>query len=459
MLEITSQGPVNRHITEYLTTHRGVKQYKCKTLQNPDYYYTGKIFAPVDVAAQVLSDSNGSFNKPIHFRGKGIRSIGYKSTDDAYKFLGICPDDDQSGDTKLSISVESIEINGKPQTINLRDRLAVSPITTKFGDNLYVQNARQRTRIMIPGDSSTESFRVALRLHLKNGMEIKYRPDLDEYWIYKDGGFFVRFGKPYLVDSVTMNSLQDADGMPYPQLVKHSLTEISKGEYLYVKEPTEAFGKVILPTKFLIDADTVYSSTADGYVYHSNATWATVHDAATGSGYNSTGSDTSNGIAVFDGIYIIRSFCYYSLASLSGTVLSVLENIRGCSTINEAKVSTQKGTQAEVLAKAEYDSFAGVSYGNTASWAAAYNVITYNSTGISDVQDALSGVCKTCLREYDHDYLNVTNSGASFQNGLYHADYTGTTYDPYLLITMEAAAAYIPSIMRTHFIPSQLGGN
>ena len=73
MPEITSSGPVNRHITEYLTTDPRVKQYKCKTLQNPDYYYTGYIFAPVDVANQVLSGSNGSFDKPIHFRGKGIR--------------------------------------------------------------------------------------------------------------------------------------------------------------------------------------------------------------------------------------------------------------------------------------------------------------------------------------------------------------------------------------------------
>ena len=39
MAEIISSNPISRHITEYITDDPNVKHYKCKTLQNPDYYF------------------------------------------------------------------------------------------------------------------------------------------------------------------------------------------------------------------------------------------------------------------------------------------------------------------------------------------------------------------------------------------------------------------------------------
>jgi hypothetical protein len=85
-MEITAAGPVNRHITEYLTTTPGVKQYRCKTLQNPDYFYDGQAFAPVDVSAtkDTVSGAGG-----IWLRDKGIVSFGCKKSDDAYKLFGL----------------------------------------------------------------------------------------------------------------------------------------------------------------------------------------------------------------------------------------------------------------------------------------------------------------------------------------------------------------------------------
>jgi len=441
MIEITSQGPVNRHITEYLTTNPRVKQYKCKTLQNPDYFYDGQRFGAVDVSYR--KDTSTDKAGGIWLRDKAIVSVGTKKADDAYKLFGLRPDENQSGSESLEFSVESIEINGKPQTINLRDRVEVSPITTKFGDNLYVQHARQRTRVMVEADNAVDGFKIALRLYLK-GLTVTYRKDIDEYWIYNDKGQFrFRLGKPYLVDPADMNPLRPDDFDSYPQLVKHSLTEINKGEYLYVKEPTEAFGKVKLPEKFLIDVDTVYSSTADGYVeyYGEGDSWETTHAAATGVSADSTGTGSTYGIGIcligaFD---LVRSFFYYNLAGIAGTVLTASEIIYGKSNLGTmGNVSTQQGAQSDTLVVADFDAFSGDYFGNVLSWnQIGTNAFTYNAAGIAAVQNALGSVFKTCMRNYTYDYLNSEPAGTT-TNGLYYADYGFPLVEPNLIITFPA---------------------
>ncbi len=437
MLEIKSQGPVNRHITEYLTTTPGVKQYKCKTLQNPDYFYNGQIFAPVDVVHKL--DISTEKAGEIWLRDKAIVSVGTKKADDAYKLFGLRPDENQGGSESVEWSVESIEVNGKPQTINLRDRVEVSPITTKFGGNLYIQRARQRCRVMVAATNADDGFRIALRLHLK-GLTPVYRADLDEWWIFNDKGQFrFRLGKPYLIDPSDMNPLRSELDNSYPCLVKHTLTEISKGEYVYIKEPTEAFGKVTLPVSFLIDADTVYSSTADGYVYKTSADWASLRAATSGT-MGSTNSNKDDGLmGMFAGVYYIsRCFFYYSLASLSGIVSAVTENIYGFSQ-NTSASCTQLGTQADTLEANDFDNFIGNLYASVSSWSkTAYNVFTYNAQGIIDIQSAMGGSFKTCARDHTYDYQNSTPTGI-YLNGVFFADDTSGTKDPYLYITTAAA--------------------
>ena len=80
MIQTTSSGPVNRHITEYLTDNLRVKQYKCKTLQNPDYYYDGSNFGAVDVGHKL--DTSTDKAGGIWLRDKGIVSVGTKKSDD-----------------------------------------------------------------------------------------------------------------------------------------------------------------------------------------------------------------------------------------------------------------------------------------------------------------------------------------------------------------------------------------
>jgi hypothetical protein len=139
--------------------------------------------------------------------------------------------------------------------------------------------------------------------------------------------------------------------------------------------------------------------------------------------------------------YIVRSFYFFDVSGLSGTATAVSLNIRGI-TNAESDVSAQLGTQADPLTTADYDSFTGSSYGNT-SWSTGWNSITYNATGISDVNGQIgSGTHKVCCREYTHDYSDSTPTGQN-RNGCYFADSGGTDNDPYLDITLITASQMI----------------
>lgn len=446
-MTITASGPLSRHITEYLTDQR-VKHYKCKTLQNPDFFFDGRVYGSVDAAYRYETSTDKAGG--LWLRNKGIVSVGTKKSDDAYKLFGLRPDENQGGSESVEWSVESIEINGKAQTINLRDRLEVSPITTKFGDNLYVQRARQRCRIMVPGDPSTESFKVCLRLHLK-GCAVQYRADLDEYWIYRGSTFFCRLGKPYLVD-MDLNPLEG-------DFVRHSLVEIGKGEYRYIKEPTPAFAMANLPSSYLIDADTVYSSTADGYVSNSGSDWDTVHNAATGSASDATGSQyDAGGFIEGSTYYCYRIFQYFDVSGITHTAGAVTWYGYTRYRFNGV-IACQKGTQGASLGTGDYAAFTGGVYGTHTVESNKYNPVVFDATGISDVDNTAS-TFNLCVRENTRDVSDVTPTGGQTVStfAIYASETASTTYDPYLYITTAAAASYIHGIMGHHFIPSFMGG-
>lgn len=447
MAEITKSGALSRHITEYLTTDKSVKYYKCKTLQNPDFCFNGTLYTPVDATYKTDTVTKAG---SVSLASKGIVSVGIKNADDQYKFIGLRPDEKQDGTEQFEICPELLEINGKSQTIDLSKRTAISPITTMYGTNLYVQRARQRLRIMMLANDTCESFKMTLRFYL-TGLKVEYNEKLDEYWIYNaDGKFRFRLGKPYLVDPKDMNSLADEFGNPYQNTVKHSLTEVAKGEYLYVKEADKGFADVKLPSSFLIDADTVYSSTADGWVVNSNAVFATSRDAATGTAVNT--NDTKNSSAIYaynapgyGGYTLRRCFFYYNVSGLTGTPSAVTENLYGYSTMI-GSTSTQKGTQAATLTKDDFDSFTGSEYCHVACSKDQYNTFTYNAQGISDVGAVIgSGTHKSCLREYTYDYSNsAPGSWEGNYQGFYFADDTSGSYDPYLYVTMAGGATVKP---------------
>jgi len=401
MSDIVSSGFLNRNIVEYLMSDRS-RQYRCNTLQNPLAYMRDGQLLPISI----VDVANGYTDKAkgIYLRDKSIVSVGIKKADDPYKFVGFRPDEKQDGSEQFEMSLESLEINGKSQTINLSTKTVVAPVAYNLG-LIIVRSTRQGSRLCLPLTNADDGFKISFRCHLTHGMRIEYRELLDEYWVYRsDGKFFLRLCKPILLDPTTGEPLfyEDEPGK-YNNLVKHSLQDLGDGTFLYVKEPTEAFGKVELPENFLLDADTVYSSTADGYVYNaSSGTWSTVHDAFGGTAVSNSSHYPYSMSTSYSGgptILIFRSFFYYVLTGLSGTVTACSEFLYGYSQ-NGSTVMAQLGTQSATLAAADYNAFSGSSFGNTAAWSlTGYNEIAFNAGGISAAQTALGGTMKICNRE------------------------------------------------------------
>ena len=196
-----------------------------------------------------------------------------------------------------------------------------------------------------------------------------------------------------------------------------------------------------------IDTDVTYfSSASDGRIVNNTTPWATCRNATSGSARPNT--EASNGYMVnADGaspFWVIRSWFYFDTSGIpdAATVTAAALGVYG-DFATSSDVSAQLGTQADPYTGADFDSFSGSLYGFT-SWASgSYNTITFNAQGRSDVD--VAGITKVCIRDYQHDYLDV-EPVADIHAGGYYADDTGTSRDPKLEITYTEVT-FIPKIM------------
>lgn len=430
-MDIKSVYPFNRHTQEIIFTD-GTRAMRINSTQNPLYYQAPSgVLLPVNVAQKAVTKVGVN---DICLREASIASVGFKVTDDAYKYLGLRPDCVQDGSEQLEFSISSIEFDGKPQTINLSSNTAKSALLTEIGPLVYVQSSRQRTRQMVRVATPISSFRVVYQIDI-TGLNLVIKKDIDEFWFYstRTGDFRFRIRKPYLVD---------INGEPHAitEAVKHTLVVNKDGTLTYTKENTIDLSEVKAP--YFIDADTVYSTTADGRVGYSydsqTGAWSHCHDAATGAYVASNeASATAYGCyaAKIDAwAYMIhRSFFYFDISTygnpLSGSIL-----LYG-TTNGASNVCIQQGTQAATLTTADYDAFSGDYWAKTTSWSTSgYNTLALDATGLAALQSVAGGTFKVCAREYEHDYSNAVPA-TEYANGVYYANQTGTTYDPYLLAT------------------------
>ena len=184
----------------------------------------------------------------------------------------------------------------------------------------------------------------------------------------------------------------------------------------------------------MIDADTVYSSTADGHVSYSNATFSTCHDNTTGTKNDTNAASSLSCFYLMSNYSIIRVFRYYNLLNLSGTatdaaVYDYFFNKSG--TIEECCV--QQGTQSDTLVNDDYNNFSGSYWGKITSTDGQYNAISFNSSGLTAVNSSIGvSVLKTCLRNYTGDYLNSPPAGMN-TIAVYNSEDTNGSRDPYLL--------------------------
>ena len=450
-IEITSIRPIFRTAEDHLDAKGQRVRTRVFGPASPHYYADELgVLRPIEVGR--VEDAVSAQAGAIALRSRNIVSVGLRKDGSPEKFIGLRPDFCQALNTQgLEFSLEAIEIDGQAQPIFLSAPHVLDAVTQDMG-SVIVQSTHQRTRLLVPTLKPKSDFRLQYRIYTQ-GLAPFYRADLDEYWFYDDQDKFrFRIVRPQVIDPATGEPVRGQDGFPLQDQVKHALTPNADGSWSYTKRPGKDFNPAILPETCWLDADIVYSTTADGTVGYSNADWTTTRSAATGSSITKgISADVFSMCALISmgTYYIYRSFFIFPVDGFSGSVDSATIGIYGFSTGYESDVSIQLGTQAASLTTDDFDSFSGDLYDYVASWnGAGYNVFDLNAQGIADLESVInSGDFKVCAREYSHDYLNSTPT-VQHRNGCYYADYANTDHDPYLEITWGSPpAGIIPVIM------------
>jgi len=181
-------------------------------------------------------------------------------------------------------------------------------------------------------------------------------------------------------------------------------------------------------------------TTADGYIRNSHSTWQLAHDAPEGD----TGSrtTTSYGGAVLsynmEPAYgmIRRTLLYFSLAQVpaGSSILAATLSVRGCEDAL-ANVCVQAADPSDPWILADYTSFKDPVLG-IVTWTLDRNRFVLGQDGWEHIQDNAGGVVAFCLREYDHDYLDVKSDYADYKcAGMYFAEDGRAAYIPRLEVT------------------------
>ena len=192
----------------------------------------------------------------------------------------------------------------------------------------------------------------------------------------------------------------------------------------------------------------IYANTEDGSIFKSdNSSWAGCRDATTGGIDYSGDSSWVNAVmarkARGSRYRINRSFFSFDTSGISVEPSDATLKIYGL-TNNSGDFFVVKSNQGGTLEVADFDAIVGWSNsgvdneGNVTkysseitSWSTSgYNDITLNSTALSDMSSL--DTFQVCLIESVHDLRNVAVSSGAYTSGMYYAEETGTSKDPYI---------------------------
>ncbi len=143
-------------------------------------------------------------------------------------------------------------------------------------------------------------------------------------------------------------------------------------------------------------------------------------------------------LALVDGIDhdIYRSFFDFDLSAIpnGATIVSCILTLRNYGSAT-CEASIQKGTQTGDPFGGDYSAFEG-SYFGIISWAAGDNIFTLNDLGLAYIESKFEGTAKLCMREYDHDYLDIEpGDPEDLHAGLYWSGAADTLDRPKLKVT------------------------
>tara|TARA_R100000664_G_C2753468_1_gene140884 strand:+ start:759 stop:2147 length:1389 start_codon:yes stop_codon:yes gene_type:complete len=423
-------------------------EYRIYNKSSPHYYQdkTGNLHSIDMFHSQSKSNSNiGGFQ----LYEKNIHSVGIRSgSNNTTKYIGIRPDEtQQDGSQQMEWSIESIKINGNSITPNLSE-YSTDGVVKNLG-NIAVQSTRKFTRQMVHYTGSIDNFEIGYKLHLTN-LHISNSKSGDLYQADNDSRFYILDENNDSKYIINLPSLLDSNFSRVSNETSHSLKDNGDGTYDYIKYSS---GSISSSVNY-IDAETIYSTAAsDGDIFVINqTTWNNAHDATLGSVDNS--SDTANAVArgyeffFSDRFDIYRTFLYFDTSAVqskictAGTINIWIDNDSYSGVQKSDDFYIMKGTQGSSMSTSDYQSF-----DRNTLYTAQVSTVTdddyesnnLNSNGISDVTSADLKVCLQSQRDYtDFSPGAVPSEQRWYGPGaLYMSDYTGTSRDPYLSLTVR----------------------
>jgi len=185
-----------------------------------------------------------------------------------------------------------------------------------------------------------------------------------------------------------------------------------------------------------------YSESGDGFVFNSDADWATCRNAAAGIESNASITNTDAAMISRDfgsSFGISRSHFEFDLTGFLATgrtIQSIALDLSGFG-YNESTVQVQQSTFSGTVVDADFDAFTGGMFLDSPfTWELwdggnyARNVMILNSAGQAYVESNFNGSVKLCAREAVYDVGNV-EPNAAYRCGTSYIE-MGETNWPYI---------------------------
>lgn len=409
----------------------------------------------IDQPAQVTTDNLGRY-----FRLKEGARCTQGWINDPHKFAGIRPGSvHATGQIQIEDSFWYYTVDGLTQFQDWDDLEILSNTTTRVGLLYGIGTRRRVLAVRVP--TSADTFELKIKKHLTGVRLPEVNADGSITFRTNVGQFLCKILKPIPRYVGTQEPILDADGKVY-DVLRHVIEQTADGVYIY-KRPGTGYDAFLSDMRaagvdaFLANEQTVYSGTADGYTTGNyNSDKAT---ARTAGAYYAADTDTQrNSIGLYYHPTNLqysfrRAFLNFDVSALSLTVDHAQLYVHG-STNGGVSVTAQLGTQGIPVSTADQNAFSGAAYDTVPSW----NHVDYNNfdlaSATSDINAVVgSGVFKVCLREGFNDYSeDNTDNQSSVLFGLYFSDQTGTSQDPYLLLTGRAGGGSAQRNRRSFFV-------
>tara|TARA_Y100001963_G_C6575846_1_gene351058 strand:+ start:30 stop:710 length:681 start_codon:yes stop_codon:yes gene_type:complete len=212
---------------------------------------------------------------------------------------------------------------------------------------------------------------------------------------------------------------------------------------------------------------TIYANTQDGYVARINqSTWANARANSSGTTASATSTGFFQGIGGFaqsgrggGSVYTIyRSFMAFDVSGISANVDSATLKIYGFNQSGGDVIAVKATSDIQILGTADFEAIEGWDSSGTdgsgggdmessvtkysdeiTTWSTSgYNDIALNAQALADMRD--DSYLYIALLNFDYDLKDVTPTNSTGRNGLYYANYTGTSRDPYIDYDLAAVA-------------------